>query len=211
MNVVNSFFLRSFPGEDEKNSEANVLNVQTFTKIYKRDKQWSEVKLLKAKDLTYKYTCSVFFLFVYYSCATKKLNATFGETERKQASTTTVTKSETVAKALGKAISFWLPDWRLHYIIQILFDQICQHTYSYSANMSKIKWFEELSVEYSNSWSLLNTKLLVMPFEKRLEEINIKIHWTETVETRVCKFCVSSLLINGPSCLSICVTVSNPS
>ena len=57
MNVVNSFFLRSFPGEDEKNSEANVLNVQTFTKIYKRDKQWSEVKLLKAKDLTYKYTC----------------------------------------------------------------------------------------------------------------------------------------------------------
>lgn len=72
--------------------------------------------------------------------------------QRKQASRTTVTKSETVAKTLGKAISFWLPDWRLHYIIQILFNQICQHTFSYSANMSKIKWFEDSSAEYSNSW-----------------------------------------------------------
>lgn len=114
-----------------------------------------------------------------------KLNTTFNETVRKQAWTTTVTKSETVAKALEKAISFWLPDWRLHYIIQILSAQICQHTFSYSANMSKIKWFQDSSEEYSNSWPLLNAKLLVMPFEKRLDEINIRINWTEIVENPV--------------------------
>lgn len=33
------------------------MNVQTFAKLYKVDKQWPKVKLLKAKDLTYKYIC----------------------------------------------------------------------------------------------------------------------------------------------------------
>lgn len=180
-----AFFLRFFPEEDEKNSEANVLNRWMSRHLQRYTKGISNgLRLSCLKQRTWHTNTFVKFSFCFkYLYATTKLNASFDETERKQASTTTVTKSETVAKTLGKAISFWLPDFRLHYIIQILLDQICQHTFSYSANMSKIKWFEDSSAEYSNSCLLLNTKLLVMLFEKRLDEVNIKIHWTETIET----------------------------